>query len=331
MRRTLSFAIVLLAASLRAAAGCGGESGEASTGGAGTTSGSGGSGGSGAGPLDACGQFLACSAQAAPDTLVAAEAGYGADGACFKIQTVAQCLDACSQGTLALHQIHPDATECALCRSDADCSGATPACSPTRGECVECTTAEQCSAPTPACDTATGTCVACGSDADCQSPLPACDPASHTCVACTSDSDCASGKCESDHTCCKAGPNPCVPGACDTHYDSCGKAVACGNCPASEACSTVDGGYCKPISPTFTCKVSGSPGEECQKYKDYCTYFSAGPGSSSAWCSPVPQDCLAQFNCACLAAHFKYTPPKDTCSEGSGPFGAGSLSITVFP
>ena len=73
---------------------------------------------------------------------------------------------------------------CAGCQSDADCSGATPACSDS-GECVECTESntEQCNDGM-GCVVSKNICEQCKTDADCDSPTPACS-ANGVCVMCS--------------------------------------------------------------------------------------------------------------------------------------------------
>jgi hypothetical protein len=61
----------------------------------------------------------------------------------------------------------PNADKCAQCLTDADCSGATPACNLTSNECVQCTAtnATACTAGMPACDVASSICVSVVTDA----------------------------------------------------------------------------------------------------------------------------------------------------------------------
>ncbi|APR78499.1 internalin, putative [Minicystis rosea] len=309
----LSFPCVVLAA-----CGGGGTGGS----GGGTTTGSGGSGGT---PSDACTQFVACAETAEPQSTSGAKAAFGPGGACFQTQSREACLKNCTDGLLGLHLTHPTEPACALCHTDADCSGATPACDTQRGECVACTSAAQCQAPTAACDPSSHTCVACAADADCKAPLGACDLETHTCVACTSGAHCASGACEADHTCCEA-TSPCDAPACGSHTNNCGKSVSCGNCGSGDYCDEF--GWCKPITTTYTCNLNGH-NNMCTKGQELCQYY-FNQGGSTAWCDPIPAACLNQLTCACLLAQHAYFPP-DTCEAGSGPNGAGTLYVTTQP
>ncbi len=326
-------AIVLLGAAL-ALVGCGegssgGTPGDASTNAdGGVDSGASSDAAADSGPAsgDACSRFVACSTKVQPDTTAATLAAYGPDGACWKTQTKQACEDACKNAIPALHALAPSEPACALCVSDQDCSAPTPVCSPATGACAQCKSAADCSAPLAACDTASGTCVACASSADCSAPLAACDTATHKCVECTGGAECSSGRCESDHTCCEP-VAPCNADSCGTLYDNCGKAVSCGDCPTNQFCNT--NSYCEPITDTFACNAGGK-NNTCTKDLQYCQYYFAGPGGTTAWCSTVPAACQANPTCACLQSAGEFFPP-DTCSEGTGPNGKGAVYVTSKP
>lgn len=312
-------------AALLAVCGCDGETnGEPNTGGNG---GSAPEGGGAPSTISTCDRFIACTSEVQPESTTAAEAAYGADGACWTTESAEACKQACVEGLAALHQIEPDSQACAVCTADADCSGATPACSVERGECVACTSADDCQGTTPACDAATNSCVECASDSDCAGPLGACEPEGHTCVECKAGSDCESGSCEADNTCCVV-EDPCGVDSCGSVYDNCGNSVSCGGCDAGDYCET-DSNTCQPISTTFECSLNGV-NNTCPKYDYYCQYYFAGPGST-AWCEPNPAECVAQPTCACLLAASEYYPPGDECEEGSGPNGDGAIYITSTP
>lgn len=291
------------------------------------TTGDGGADDAAASTESPCARYLACTGEAQPETLAAALAAYGTDGACWTSMSASACEAACRQAIVALHAISPTSPSCALCRSDADCSGATPACDATRGACVACTSAATCPASAPACDTTAGKCVRCVAASDCEAPRPACDKATHTCVECTSGAQCDSGSCLSDHTCCVA-DSPCGTGVCGTVYDSCGKPRACGGCGAGEYCESTTSS-CEPITDTFDCSLNGTS-NVCTKYQQYCQDYLNGPGGTTAWCSTMPAACVATPTCACLLAAHEYFAP-DTCTEGSGPNGAGVVYVTSRP
>ncbi len=67
------------------------------------------------------------------------------------------------------------------CATNADCSGATPACNTATGACVACTSSAQCSGSTPVCGS-DNACHGCSSDSDCSGSTPHCD-ASGACTA----------------------------------------------------------------------------------------------------------------------------------------------------
>lgn len=288
-------------------------------------------GGAESGPVDAgasaaCDRFVTCSLKVQPETGAATLAAYGPDGACWKSQTKAVCEEACRGGIAALHAVAPAEPACRICVSSQDCAAPTGACNASTGECVECQSPSDCKASLPACDMASGICVACTSAADCSAPLAACEPEGHSCVQCVSGSQCSSGSCKPDHTCCVA-TDPCSPSSCGDVYDDCGKTVNCGSCPSGSFCDSSS--YCEPISTTFACNAGGK-NNTCTKYLQYCQYYFAGPGGTTAWCSSMPAACQANPTCACLASAGEYYAP-DTCSSNTGPDGAGVLYVTSKP
>ena len=198
-------------------------------------------GDAGTGPLDSCAAFIACTYETAPAQAAGATAAYGKDGACFATQSDETCHKGCTSGLESLHKLHPTSAACALCTSDAQCGGATPACAADRGECVGCTSSDQCGGASPACDLTAHSCVACVSDANCKGAKPACDTDTHTCVACTSGARCASKSCNADHTCCV--PSRTCAGSCGAVSNGCGVTLACGGCSigtcTNNRCSSV--------------------------------------------------------------------------------------------
>jgi hypothetical protein len=152
-------------------------------------------------------------------------------------------------------------TSSKVCRActNADCTGATPACETTgsmAGQCVQCTSANKtaCTGGTPVCNPATDTCRACQAQ-DCTTPTPVCemsgakmgacvqcdpsnktactgatpvcDGTTFTCVSCTMDSDCMPGHVCQSHTCVTSGcksnadcTNPSMP-VCDATTGQC--------------------------------------------------------------------------------------------------------------
>jgi hypothetical protein len=183
---------------------------------------------------DACTRFVACSFQVAPATAASTSAAYGPGGACWTTQAADACRQACQTGLEALHAANPGVSQCALCQSDPDCGGATPACDSNTGECVPCTSDANCQAPTTHCDVGTHSCVmppcqptgtcgsmkcgtvpdGCGGLIDCG----ACDDFND----CTADS-CVAGQCkhvpEADLSVCGSGR--CLSGVCATVHASC--------------------------------------------------------------------------------------------------------------
>src|SRR5256885_12995874 len=85
---------------------------------------------------DVCSRLVAWAFEATPEQAAGAMAAYGPDGVCWKTQSVDVCRQGCANGLDGLHRLHRSSPACALCLSDADCGGATPACDTARGECV---------------------------------------------------------------------------------------------------------------------------------------------------------------------------------------------------
>ncbi|MBI5546471.1 MAG: hypothetical protein HY901_21530 [Deltaproteobacteria bacterium] len=236
----------------------------------------------------ACTRFIACTSAVAPDQSAGTLAAYGPEGSCWKTTSTKVCSSGCATGLEGLHRLHPEASACALCVSDSECSGATPGCDPIAGECVTCTRDSHCSGPTPACDVATHQCVACNSSSQCPNSLPAChvtahqcvqcnsssqctnslpacDVTSHRCVECIKGTDCDSGRCESNHTCCV--PEHVCDDAnkehCGSFDNGCGTMLSCGSCSVG-TCHN-DFNYCETYGdPCTPGAASCAKGESCQ-------------------------------------------------------------------
>ena len=106
-----------------------------------------------------CMQYIDCVRDVAPSMAVSTTPVYGPDGACWKTEPAEVCSRACRESLERLHGIHRTSAACGLCRSNAECSGATPVCDLPSFECVRCTTDEHCGGSTPTCDRSTHTCV----------------------------------------------------------------------------------------------------------------------------------------------------------------------------
>jgi hypothetical protein len=131
----------------------------------------------------------------------------------------------------------PNAGKCEPCASDSNCSGDTPACSPTTSTCVDCTAtnSSKCAGDVPLCDTSTSFCASCQADYGAKSAMacpsasaPFCAPVG-ACSKCTTNSDCA-GSLHAG-TICEA-----TTGACGT---TCQTTPQCGS---NLWCNAVDGG-----------------------------------------------------------------------------------------
>lgn len=106
---------------------------------------------------------------------------------------------------------------CVGCRSNSDCSDATPICDTKTLTCTGCNNegSDACkvlNSATPACVTSAGTstspkvgtCVGCLSNANCVGKTPICNLSTNVCMACTADTDCAAvspGICMTDGHC----------------------------------------------------------------------------------------------------------------------------------
>jgi len=288
-----------------------------------TAEGGGGGDGEGVASGDACSRYVACTVEVAPESAVEAMTAYGPEGACFASFDRATCLRGCQKALEGLHAIHGSVAACALCASDADCGGATPACA--GGACVACADGSHCAAPEGVCNTSEHRCVQCTSDADCSGAMKGCLRATGRCAQCTSDTHCASGRCGDDQTCCVP-VSPCTPGACGTKTDNCGRQVQCGGCAAGSYCDT--GGGCRAITPTYDCYSNGS-GDTCTKKYEYCYTYVNGPGTYSS-CKYIPTECTATPTCACLRAQGTIFA-KETCSEGTGGNGFGAVYVSYNP
>lgn len=115
-----------------------------------------------------CEQYLECLAVIDPESLPAAQQGFGANGTCWQGSSaeVQQCINACQTALEQAHGFHPSEPKCALCQSDEDCATGV-AC--TEGECRLATCGNGLIDPGEVCDDP----VYC--DSDCQGPA-ACSP-----------------------------------------------------------------------------------------------------------------------------------------------------------
>lgn len=201
-----------------------------------------------------CTRFLSCVYAVAPDQAAGASAAYGPDGACWKTQDRDACSKGCSTGLVGLHKVHASESACALCSSDEDCSGSTPACDKTHGDCVACTSNVHCGGSTPICDTKQGACVACTSDSQCKAPTSACDLTAHECVECTASTQCGGRReCLPTHRCACTLTNAC--GTCRTCDQAFSEAFGRAPTPGEASCA---GSKCVATSVEFTTRNSCS-------------------------------------------------------------------------
>ena len=99
-----------------------------------------------------------------------------------------RCVTTCREDTTPSTCISPLSCQnsiCASCGDEAACAAgsAAPFCLVTAGICVACRTDADCSGASPRCDPVKRACVACASTADCPVTAPLCDPRSGTCTA----------------------------------------------------------------------------------------------------------------------------------------------------
>ncbi len=138
----------------------------------------------------------------------------------------------------------PNTGKCEQCATDANCSGATPACDSSANACVQCTQTNRtaCTGTTPVCSSGDA-CVACngdnGSGASNACPSgtnPFCEP-NGACAKCTSNSDCTTGT--------HGGP------VCNTTTGACGSVCfKDSDCAATQWCNDLVGaGQCQPKVP----------------------------------------------------------------------------------
>ncbi len=171
------------------------------------------------------------------------ECGIPDGGACASADG-GQSASACRSGACAT--TGPNAGKCEACSIDADCSGATPACSPTTNTCVACTASNSaaCTGDTPVCDVSAGTCAACSADRGTSGGTPCATSSAPYCFATG-----ACGKCANNSDCSGAGhPGP----VCDVATGACGN--VCGgasDCGADDYCDAQDGGTgtCRSLVP----------------------------------------------------------------------------------
>jgi Cys-rich repeat protein len=257
-------------------------------------------GGADGGQPAICARYVRCATQAMPASAAPVLAAYGPQGSCWEstAQVAEDCIAGCLAGIEQLHPLSPAA--CALCESDAECGGATPACDRSLGECVACSTDEHCPPSQPSCDTTSQRCVECGNDAHCSGSMPACDLATRECVQCTDNKHCpdAMPACDDEQqkctTClvdadCRApllgclegvSENFCVPCTADAHCSSAeprcllpsgfanDKEYTCVECLSDEDCTERGRPYCRPSffllphASDYTC-VECTQDEDC--------------------------------------------------------------------
>jgi len=97
------------------------------------------------------------------------------------------CVTTCKEDTTPSTCVSPLSCQndiCASCGDEAVCAAGSsaPFCLVTAGICVACRTDADCSGASPRCDPVKRACVACASAADCPATAPLCDPRSGTCT-----------------------------------------------------------------------------------------------------------------------------------------------------
>ena len=70
-----------------------------------------------------CEEYIACIIAVAPESLPAAQAGFGENGTCWQggPTEAQQCLDACTTGTATFHEAFPEEPACFTCTANEDC------------------------------------------------------------------------------------------------------------------------------------------------------------------------------------------------------------------
>ena len=172
--------------------------------------------------------------------------------------------------------------KCEGCASDSNCSGATPACSPSTSTCVACTSANTsaCTGTTPLCNTSANTCGACTGDLGSSGAIP--------CIS-TSAPFCASGggcgKCVNNTDCNGVGHEGHI---CDAVTGTCGSAcVANSQCAAGQWCSATDAG----AGTCMTLIQNGSPLPTSPAGLSTCTAAVAMEVCASGVCDPIDNKC----------------------------------------
>ncbi|MCA9529261.1 MAG: hypothetical protein KC543_03905, partial [Myxococcales bacterium] len=213
----------------------------------------------------------------------------------------------------------PSTGSCAICLSNADCSGRV--CDTVSRSCVPCNATSQCAGLV--CDTGSGTCVACDGDSGSGTPS-ACEAAAPYCVGgscgttrCTADADCGSGQWCDDlggagtATCepktdngaaipggaCDAtlGARACASGVCDPDGDVCGLGIGQGTCASDAQCHA------------GVCVSSGPNAGKCEQ----CASASECSGATPA-CDPATNACV---QCASSSDCSGSAPSCDTSSH----------------
>jgi hypothetical protein len=168
----------------------------------------------------------------------------------------------------------PNAGKCEGCATDANCTGSTPACSPTTNACVECTktNVSACSGYVPVCNVNTNICAACAADNGSTNPLacltaaaPFCAPVG-ACSRCTTNTECGG----TSH------PGP----VCDVHTG------ACSACTDSKECGT---GY--------WCKTGGKATGVCSALLPNGASLPSSPSSLSTCTDAVASEVCASGTC----------------------------------
>ncbi len=247
------------------------------------------------------------------------ECGYAdGDGPC----TATSGMTVCRSGNCAT--TGPGAGTCVACVTDAQCSGATPACDQTTNTCVQCTNtnATACAGATPLCDTGSSTCVPCNGDLGSGATEP-CGTVGNpfcfltgtgegTCGMCTMDSQCVGHP--SGNTC-NTTTGTCYQ-ACHSDAD-CSSTDWC-NAPTGGAGTCVPklaNGTPLPTAPTNVATCSTTVGMRvcvsgvCDPKDNACGYLAGdGPCAGNAECR----------NMTCDTGTMVCTAPSSGCTTDAG-------------